>query len=222
MTEFDDLVRRVQELEVENGRLRADYDHTLHPLASALDLKMGFRGHSKRVNAFSLAIAHAMGLPFDQIVIIARGSLLHDIGKTGIPDEILRKPEKLDEEETAIMRKHCCLGYKMLGKIPVLEPVRAIIHSHHEHYDGAGYPQGLSGQQIPLGARIVAIANTLDSINSDLPYRRSRPFTAARNEIAEWSGRQFDPEVVKVFQEIPEKRFEDLKRNANSHSLFRP
>jgi putative nucleotidyltransferase with HDIG domain len=156
-----------------------------------------------------------MGLPRDQIVIIGRGAFLHDIGKTGIPDEILRKPEKLDDEETVIMRKHCWLGYEMVGKIPFLKQAREIIHSHHERYDGTGYPKGLIGQQIPLGARIVAIANTLDSITSDLPYRCSQSFAVAREEIEGWSGFQFDSQVVKVFQQIPDRLFEELKRDIN-------
>ncbi len=165
------------------------------------------------MTAFAIAIARAMGLPRDQIVIIARGAFLHDIGKIGIPDKILRKPEKLEEEETVIMRKHCRLGYEMVGKIPFLEQAREIIHSHHERYDGTGYPKGLIGQQIPLGARIVAIANTLDSITSDLPYRHSQSFAVAREEIEGWSGLQFDPQVVKAFQQIPDGLFEELKRD---------
>ncbi len=191
------------------------HDNTLDSLASALDLKIGFKGHSKRVTAFAIAIARAMGLPRDQIATIARGAFLHDIGKMGIPDRILRKPKKLDDEETVIMRKHCWLGYEMVGKIPFLEQAREIIHSHHERYDGTGYPKGLIGQQIPLGARIVGIANTLDSITSDLPYRSSQSFAAAREEIVGWSGLQFDPQVVKVFQQIPDGLFEELKRDIN-------
>jgi putative nucleotidyltransferase with HDIG domain len=220
MSELDDLARRAQELEIENRRLKTalsdlerSYDITLEALGDALDLKEGSKGnHSKRVCAFSMCIARAMGLPPDQVAVIARGAFLHDIGKMAIPDQILVKPGPLDAHETAIMREHCFKGYQVINKIPFLAEPSEIVYAHHEHYDGTGYPRGLKGKQIPLGARIVAVANTLDSITSDLTYRAARSLMAAREEIRAWSGRQFDPEIVVVFQQMPDAIFEELRR----------
>jgi cyclic di-GMP phosphodiesterase len=220
MSELDDLPRRVQDLEIENRRLKTalsdlerSYDITLQSLGDALDLKQGSKGnHSRRVCAFSMGIARAMGLPQDQVAVIARGAFLHDIGKMAIPHQILLKPGPLDADETAIMREHCLKGYQIINKIPFLAEPSEIVYGHHERYDGTGYPRGLKGTQIPLGARIVAVANTLDSITSDLPYCAARNLGAAREEIQSWSGRQFDPEIVVVFQQMPDAIFEELRR----------
>ena len=222
MSESDDLGRRVQELEIENRRLktalsdleRSYYDATLGSLGDALSLRdRSSVGHSKRVCAFSMGIARAMGLPADQVAVLTGGAFLHDIGKMAIPDQILLKPVSLTPDETAIMREHCRLGFLLVKKIPFLasEPAE-VVYAHHERYDGTGYPRGLNGKQIPLGARIVAVANTLDSITSDLPYRKARSLRTAREEIQAWSGRQFDPEIVEVFQQIPDEIFEELHR----------
>ena len=218
MSEFDDLARRAQELEDENRRLRTtlfnlerSYDIALESFG-VLDLRDGSGGgHSKRVTAFSIGIVRAMGLPIDQTRMIARGAMLHDIGKVAIADAILRKPGSLSHEEIVTVHEHPRFGYLMLLKFPFLVDPAEIVYSHHERYDGGGYPRRLKGQQIPLGARIVAVANTLDSITSDLPYRSALPFQAARREIGNWSGRQFDPEVVTVFQQMPVKIFEELR-----------
>jgi putative nucleotidyltransferase with HDIG domain len=168
-------------------------------------------GHSKRVTAFAIAIARAMGLPREEINTIARGVYLHDIGKIEIPDTILYKPGRLTEEEINIMRDHTRSGYQMLKKIPFLADASEIVYSHQEHFDGSGYPRGLKGKEIPLGARIFAIADTLDAITSDHPYRPAKPVQAAREEIQKWSGRQFDPDIVKVFLSMPEKVWKDLR-----------
>jgi putative nucleotidyltransferase with HDIG domain len=226
MTESDDLVRRVQDLEIENQRLKAalaslegSYDIMVEALGDALDLKeSGTEGHAKRVTAYTIGIARAMNIPKDQIAVIARGTYLHDLGKMAISHAILLKPAALTPDETAIMRTHCHIGYKMLEKIPFLRGADEIVHSHHERYDGTGYPRGLKGEQIPLGARIVAVANTLDSISSDLPYRPARPFAAAKKEIQDWSGRQFDPQIVQVFLSIPDKMWADLAKQIRSQN----
>jgi|SRR4029077_3014600 putative nucleotidyltransferase with HDIG domain len=161
--------------------------------------------HVKRVTAYTLAICRAMGIPRREIEAIARGAYLHDIGKMAIPVTLLIKPGPLTPEETATMREHCARGYSMVNKIPMLQGVPAeIVHSHHENYDGTGYPRGLKGNEIPLGARIVAVANTLDSITMNLPYRPARTRDDARAEIKLWSGRQFDPDVVNVFLSMPD------------------
>ena len=198
-------------------QLEASYDITLEALGDALDLKDAeTEGHSKRVTAYTIAMARAMGLQDDQIRVIGRGAFLHDIGKMAIPDSILRKPAKLTTEEMAIMKEHCYRGYQMLRKIPFLTEACEIVYSHQEFYDGSGYPRGLKGDQIPLGSRIFAIADTLDAIMSDRPYRAAQPFSAARDEIVKWSGRQFDPAIVKVFLSIPESIWHDLRKEIDS------
>ena len=153
--------------------------------------------------------------------MIARGAFLHDIGKMAVPDSILRKPSSLTPAEVEIMRQHPFHGYVMLKKIPYLQEVAEIVYAHHERFDGSGYPRGLRGQEIPLGARITAVANTLDSIINDLPYRPAQSVEAARKEIRLWSGRQFDPEIVNVFLAISPAICEDLRRNINARNLLK-
>jgi len=217
-TNLESLVaKRTDDLRRAMANLERSYDITLEALGDALDLKDAeTEGHSKRVTAFTIAIARAMGLPAEQIRIIARGAFLHDIGKMAIPDKIIRKPGKLDAEEVAIMREHCYHGYQMLRKIPFLQDACEIVYSHQEKYDGTGYPRGLKGDEIPLGARIFSVADTLDAITSNRPYRPAQSLTAAREEIERWSGRQFDPEVVKVFLKMPDNIWEDLRREIDS------
>jgi putative nucleotidyltransferase with HDIG domain len=197
--------------------LERSYDITLEALGDALDLKDAeTEGHSKRVTAFTIAIARAMGLSSDRIRVIARGAFLHDIGKMAIPDAILRKPGALTFEETEIMREHCFRGYQMLRKIPFLEEASEIVYCHQERFDGTGYPRRLRGEEIPLGARIFSVADTLDAITSDRPYRAAQPIAAARKEIHRCSGEQFDPEVVRVFLQMPDSIWEDLRKEINS------
>ena len=211
------VASRTEQLRQAVADLERSYDITLEALGDALDLKDAeTEGHSKRVTAFTIAIARAMGLSSEKIRVISRGAFLHDIGKMAIPDAILRKPGALNDEEKTIMREHCYRGYQMLRKIPFLGEASEIVYSHQECYDGTGYPRGLKGDEIPLGARIFAIADTLDAITSDRPYRRAQPFSAARDEIARWAGRQFDPEVVKVFLTMPEVIWIDLRKEIDS------
>src|SRR6202020_2131360 len=175
---------RTDQLQAALGNLERSYDILLATLGDALDLKDAeTEGHSKRVTAFTIAIARAMGVPREQILIIARGAFLHDIGKMAIPDNILRKPAKLNDEERAIMKEHCYHGYQMLKKIPFLTEACEIVYSHQEHFDGSGYPRGLKGKEIPLGARIFSVADTLDAIISDRPYRPARSFGQGGKEI---------------------------------------
>src|SRR5206468_11645463 len=148
--------------------LEHSYDITLEALGDALDLKDSeTEGHSKRVTAYTIALARAMGISPAEIKVIARGAFLHDIGKMAIPDDILRKPGKLTPEEQELMREHCTRGYHMLRKIPFLSEAAEIVFAHQEHFDGTGYPNQLRGAEIPIGARIFAIADTLDAITSD-------------------------------------------------------
>jgi putative nucleotidyltransferase with HDIG domain len=192
--------------------LEHSYDITLEALGDALDLKDSeTEGHSKRVTAYTIALARAMGIRPAEIKVIARGAFLHDIGKMAIPDEILRKPGKLTPEEQEIMREHCSLGYHILRKIPFLNEPAEIVFAHQEHFDGTGYPNQLQGAEIPIGARIFAIADTLDAITSDRPYRRARSFDTAREEILRCSGTQFDPAVVEVFLKVPNDLWNELR-----------
>ncbi len=213
-TNLESLVKaRTDQLQAAMASLERSYDITLETLGDALDLKdRETEGHSKRVTAFTIAIARAMGLPREQINTIARGAFLHDIGKIAIPDRILNKPGKLEPDEMTIMKEHAYHGYQIVKKIPFLAEAADIVYSHQEHFDGSGYPRGLKGEQIPLGARIFSVADTLDAITSDRIYRAAQSLQAARAEIATWAGRQFDPEVVKVFLEMPDNIWDDLRR----------
>lgn len=192
--------------------LERSYDITLEALGNALDLKDAeTEGHSKRVTAYSIVLARAMNIDASEVKVIARGAFLHDIGKMAIPDAILAKPGRLTPEEQAVMRQHCIRGYTMLKKIPFLEQASEIVFSHQEHYDGSGYSRGLKGNEIPIGARIFAISDTLDAITSDRPYRKAKSFAEARREIERCSGTQFDPAIVAVFRELPDKLWVDLR-----------
>jgi putative nucleotidyltransferase with HDIG domain len=221
-TNLESLVKdRTAQLQNAMTELERSYDITLQALGDALDLKDAeTEGHSRRVTAFTMAIAKAMGVPREQIDVIARGAFLHDIGKMAIPDNILLKPGKLDDKEREIMREHCFHGYQMLKKIPFLTEACEIVYSHQEHFDGSGYPRGLRGNEIPLGARIFSVADTLDAIISNRPYRPARTLEEARKEIKAWTGRQFDPEVVDVFLKMPDDVFEELRRQINAQGPF--
>jgi len=208
------VTARTEQLRQAISTLEKSYDITLEALGKPLDLKDAeTEGHSKRVTAFTIAIARAMGLSPDQIRVIARGAFLHDIGKMAIPDAILRKPGALDPDEVAIMREHCYRGYQILRRIPFLTEAAEIVYAHQEKFDGTGYPRGLKAEEIPLGARIFSIADTLDAMTSNRPYRAAQSLAAARDEIQRWSGRQFDPDVVQVFLSMPENIWADLRKN---------
>jgi len=223
-TKLEELVAaRTQQWKTALSDLKRSYDMTLEALLGALDLKDAeTEFHSRRVTAFTMAIAREMGLPKENIEVIARGALLHDIGKMAIPDAILHKPGKLTEDEMAIMKEHCYLGYKILSQIPYLAEAAEIVYAHQEHYDGTGYPRGLKGDGIPLGARIFAIADTLDAMRSKRDYRDAQSIEAVRKEIDLWSGRQFDPQIVKVFLQMPDNIWEDLRKDIHEQNLAFP
>lgn len=195
-------------------RLEQSYDDTLEALGGALDLKGAeTEGHRQRVTAFCIPIAKAIPVPNGYLPILARAAFLHDIGKMAIPDSILRKPGPLNNDEKQIMRTHCEIGYNMLTKIPFLRDAAEIVLAHQEFYDGTGYPRGLKGEEIPLGARIFAVTDALDVMISDQPYRRAMPLPQAREEIGRCSGAQFDPKVVEVFLSLPESLWVELCKN---------
>ncbi|HYL64971.1 MAG TPA: HD domain-containing phosphohydrolase [Candidatus Methylomirabilis sp.] len=199
------------------AQLEQSYDDTLEALGSALDLKDAeTEGHCQRVTAFTISIAKAMPVPNPYLPVLARAAFLHDIGKMAIPDGILRKPGPLTDEEKQVMRKHCEIGYNMLIRIPFLRDAAEIVLAHQEFYDGTGYPRGLRGDQIPLGARIFTIADSLDAMISDRPYRKALPMGHAVEEIRRCAGTQFDPKVVDVFATIPEQHWLDLREHLGS------
>ncbi len=181
-------------------QLEQSYDDTLEALGGALDLKDAeTEGHSKRVTAYTIAIAKAMNVDAMLLPQIARAAFLHDIGKMAISDQILRKPGPLTPEEREVMRTHCDIGFNMVTRISFLREAAEIVLSHQEYFDGSGYPRGLKQEEIPLGARIFAVADALDAMISDRPYRKALSITHAQEEIKRCAGTQFDPKVVEVF-----------------------
>jgi putative nucleotidyltransferase with HDIG domain len=211
------VAARTDQLQAAVEELKRSHNIMLEVLVEALDYKdHETQGHSQRVTAYTMAIASRMGVPKEDIEVIARGALLHDVGKIAIPDNILLKPGKLTPEEVAIMREHCYLGYKLVLKIPMLREAAEIVYSHQERFDGTGYPRRLKTIEIPLGARIFSVADTFDAITSDRAYRSAQPLSAARAEIKRCSGSQFDPEVVQVFLDMPDSIWEDLRRDIDA------
>lgn len=206
---------RTSQLQGALDQLELSYDDTLEALGGALDLKDSeTEGHCKRVTAFTLAIAKTLKVDLAHLPEIARGAFLHDIGKMAIPDRILRKPGPLTPDEQEIMRTHCTIGYEMLSRVPFLRDVAKIVLAHQEHFDGSGYPRGLKGKDIPLGARIFAVADTLDAMTSDRPYRSALTLEQAKAEIKRCSGTQFDPQIVEAFLSLPDSLWTELRANA--------
>ena len=190
---FEDLNKSV--IEISNA-----YEETIEGWAKALDMRDDdTEGHTRRVTDITLKLAANMGLSQEEIVHIQRGALLHDIGKMGIPDDILLKPGPLNEKEWKIMKTHPELAKNFLSAVDFLKPAMAIPYSHHEKWDGSGYPQGLKGEEIPIGARIFALVDVYDALTSDRPYRKAWPKKKAVEHIKSESGTHFDPEIVKLF-----------------------
>ena len=172
-------------------------------MAHALDAKSPWtKGHSERVGMYSEQVALKMGLPKAEIKNLRIAGLLHDIGKIGTYDSLLEKPGRLTPEEFAIVKKHPEQGVKILSGIKQLEDIIPLIAHHHERYDGKGYPAGIGGEKIPLGARILHVADSFEAITDNRPYRRARGYREAIREIKRHTGRQFDPEVVEAFLEV--------------------
>ena len=204
------LLRRFYRLQVDTLRaereasagLRQAYDSTLEGWAKALELRdHETEGHSRRVRELTLQVAQELGIGKD-LPNISRGALLHDIGKMGIPDSILLKPDKLTEEEMAVVRRHPTYAYELLSPISFLHSALEIPYSHHERWDGKGYPQGLSGERIPFTARIFTVVDVWDALTSDRPYRKAVPASEVLTYIHEHAATQFDPQVVEVFEAI--------------------
>jgi putative nucleotidyltransferase with HDIG domain len=192
-----------EELQRSNLDLALAYDTTLEGWSRALELRdQETEGHTQRVTEMTLQLAHAMGLSEAELVHIRRGALLHDIGKMGVPDNILLKPGSLTDEEWIIMRKHPAYAHDMLAPIAYLRPALDIPYCHHEKWDGSGYSRGLKGEQIPLAARLFAVVDVWDALRSDRPYRAKWPEAKVRDYLREQTGKHFDPTVVEVFLRI--------------------
>jgi ribonuclease P protein subunit RPR2 len=193
-------------LEIEKGQralVQSAYRETVAALASALESKdTGTRQHSQRVQNYAMALTRAVEPRLLDDPSTEYGFLLHDVGKIGIPDRILQKPKPLSAAEERLMRTHTVLGEQVLSGVAFFhgEGLR-IVRSHHERWDGGGYPDGLTGTDIPMAARIFAVADSLDAITSDRPYRKARRWVDAGRELVQQSGKQFDPQVVRAFVE---------------------
>jgi response regulator RpfG family c-di-GMP phosphodiesterase len=205
---------RTEQLNRALDHIQKSYEETLQALGAAIDLRDGETGgHSRRVCSYSLEIAAALNVPEYECCSLARAAYLHDIGKLGVPDAILLKPGPLTQDEWIVMRRHVQIGFDLLKNIPFLADASEVVLSHHERFDGTGYPRGLSGCQIPLGARIFAVADAFDAITSHRPYRSASTFEVAREIIRPLAGSQFDPAVVDVFLNVPTRRWHEIARD---------
>ncbi len=200
LNRYHQILEERANLEQAHDELAQAYDETLKGWSLALELRDNeTQGHSRRVTEMTVSVAGKMGVSDEELVHIRRGALLHDIGKMGIPDNILHKPGPLSDDEWTIMRKHPVYAYELLYPIAYLRPALDIPYCHHEHWDGAGYPQGLKGDTIPLAARIFAIIDVWDALRSTRPYRQPWPTEKVLTYLEEQRGTHFDPHIVDIF-----------------------
>lgn len=213
---LEELVeQRTAELDRALDSLEEAYRATLMALTAALETRDSeTHGHSQRVVSFSLRLGRELSLDKMQMKSLEFGSLLHDIGKIGVPDAILRKPAKLTDEEWIKMRQHPLHGQQILRGIDFLEGATRVVAQHHEKWDGSGYPLGLRGEEIDLNARIFAVADAFDAITSDRVYRAGKPYEAAAAELDRCAGQHFDPQIVEAFHRVPPQDWEDLRRRS--------
>ena len=212
---LEEMVKeRTGQLETALFQVEHSYEDTLRALGAAIDLRDSeTAGHSRRVTLYSAKIAKELGATEHELKTIAMGAWLHDIGKLGIPDAVLLKPGALTEQEWAIMRSHAQVGFDLIKRIPFLADAAEIILTHHERCDGSGYPRGLKTADIPIGARIFAVADSLDAMTSDRPYRSALSFEEAHDEIRRGSGSRYDPQVVNVFLSISIESWKALRHS---------
>jgi len=221
-----DLIKKNKTLEQQAGLLegllcdlRESYDATLDAMVSAIESRdCETKHHCRRVQAYAVMLAQRIGVTPEQLVDISYGALLHDVGKIGVPDAILRKPGKLTEDEWEIMRQHTRKGFQMLKKIKFLTGAAEIVRYHHERWYGNGYPHKIAGEDIPLGARIFSIVDTLDAITSKRPYKEALPVQVAREEIQRCAGTQFDPRLVAEFLRIDEEELIETRKRVERAS----
>lgn len=198
--------RRAQEL-------AQSYVAAVRALTNAVEARDAYTGkHAERVAAYGLALARTIDESLAERPEMEFGFLLHDVGKVAIPDSILHKPAPLDESERELMREHPMIGFEIVSHIDFLDPSACdVVRHHHERWDGRGYPDGLGTDEIPVAARVFAVADTLDAITTDRPYRRAAPLAEARRRIEEASGTQFDPTVVEALAAVPDRRLERIR-----------
>ena len=212
-----EIVRKKAEIEQLYDDLKASYEETLQALITALDFRDNeTQGHSWRVVEYAMLVAKAMGVGEPELSWLRQGAILHDVGKIGIRDAVLRKPGALDAEEMAEMKRHPEMGYRMLQNIRFLENALPIVLCHQERWDGSGYPRGLKAEEIPLGARIFAIVDTFDAMTSDRPYRRALPIDRAREEIQKFAGFQFDPAAAAAFMSIEPGVWHEIRERVHA------
>jgi len=202
--------------------LSRTYRSTLGALAMALDARDAeTRGHSERVVAYSLRLGVQLGLSREELVGLERGALMHDVGKIGVRDAILLKPASLTPDEWQEMRLHTEFGRAILEQVPFLANAIPVVAEHHERWDGAGYPRGLKGEEIDVKARVFAVADCIDAVTSDRPYRRASTFEVAGEELVQHTGTQFDPRIVEAYFAVPIEEWRELRRRANELSILR-
>jgi response regulator RpfG family c-di-GMP phosphodiesterase len=205
--------QRTQQLRTALQQTERSYEDTLEALGAAIDLRDSpTAGHSRRVFLYSMELAKSIGGLEQEIRSIAMGAWLHDIGKLAIPDSVLLKPGPLTDSQWEIMRRHARIGYELVKSIAFLAGAAEIVLTHHERFDGSGYPQKMKGGEIPFGARIFAVADTLDAMTSDRPYRSALPLQAARDVIERGSGTLFDPLVAAAFLRVPSETWEAIAK----------
>ncbi len=211
-----ELAAKERELAASASELRASYVATVRALANAVEARDAYTSrHAERVAAYAGRLAAAHGTPLDDAEAVEFGFLLHDIGKVAVPDAILFKPTPLDDAERALVERHVVVGWDILRDVPWLGQARLVVRHHHERWDGAGYPDGLAGEDIPLAARIFAVADTLDALTTDRPYRPGSTFAEARATIARGAGTQFDPAVVATLAALGDEELAALAASAS-------
>lgn len=215
-----ELIEKKREVERLYEELQSSYESSLHALVTALDLRDNeTHGHSYRVVEYAVLVAETLGVVEPELTWIRRGAILHDVGKIGIPDAILRKPDKLDADEWREMKRHPEMGFRMLEHIRFLQPALDVVLSHQERWDGTGYPRQLRAEQIPLGARIFAVVDTFDAMTSDRPYRAALSIQTARAEIERCAGSQFDPKVAAAFLSIPDATWHEIRERVHRNVM---
>lgn len=218
LIELYESVERIREIRLHPTRNEEEVkEHGWNTAARALSAALCTRdnetsGHAVRVVYFSLRLGQEMGLSKNEMLALKLGSSLHDIGKIGVPDAILRKPGKLTDEEKERMKVHPLVGQHLVRKLDLPEGAARVVGQHHEKWDGSGYPHGLIGEEIDLAARIFSVVDAFDAIISDRVYRKGRPYADAALEIRRYSGTQFDPRVVEAFLSVPQEDWEHLRR----------
>ncbi len=224
--------RLTQEVQRQNGQLREMNSRLeemvrvrtqalLEGLIAALDYRDAeTQWHSRRVSLYSRRLAQQLGIQEPELTVIEHGALLHDIGKIGVRDRVLLKPGPLTSEEWTEMKRHPELGWALLQRVEYLRPASSIVLQHQEKWDGSGYPGGLVGESIVIGARIFHVVDTLDAITSDRPYRKARPFEEARAEIVRCGGTQFDPRVVEAFLAVPPEEWERIRLDVETVAVL--